>query len=507
MLTSIRKNQQVLMLAIAIMTIVAFIWLYNRTNLNQVGSNDVLSVYGRVVQRADIDRMVRGYQLSLALGLTDFVRELGGMGSDEEKSLNDFILNLLIVQHRASELGIRPSDEAVAGVIKSLPVLRTDGAFDPAKYSAFLQNQLAPRGYTERQMEEVIRDSLRATEIRRVIVSPVAVGEAQVREAARIYQPVAAQVIRFEREAFLKDKAVAVAKEEVEAFYLKNREGLGSPEQRSVAYAVLELSPDQRKTEGKERTTVLQKLADRAVDAGKSLREGIAKGGDFFKIAAKSGLQTRSASSLERDGAQPGKDSVAPRAVVAAAFRLQKAGDVSDIIQDGSIFYIVMVTGITPARQLELADVSDKILTLLRNEKASKAAAEAAALSLDRIQKALSAGTPFAEAVRQAGVKTQKISGITPADSKNSPEQQAEASATLSLKEGEIGPLQPAPWGAFAVYLEKRTPLSPEQWKEHAPVLSKTILSNEQDLLFSEWLRESRLTAGIKMLGGARGGR
>jgi hypothetical protein len=51
------------------------------------------------------------------------------------------------------------------------------------------------------------------------------------------------------------------------------------------------------------------------------------------------------------------------------------------------------------------------------------------------------------------------------------------------------------------VYLEKRTPLTDTQWKEHQGALSKTILSNEQDLLFVDWLRSSRASAQIKMLG------
>ena len=357
MLTVIRKNQQVLMLAIAIMTIVAFIWLYNRTNISQHGSNDVFSIYGQPVQQAEVDRLARGYQLALALGLTDFVRDLGGMGQNEELSFNDFILNLLVTQHQAPELGIRPSDEAVVGVIRTLPPLQTKGVFDPAKYASFLQQQLSPRGYTERQMEEMIRDSLKVKAIRQLITSPVAVGEAQVREASRIYQPVTAQVLRFEREDFM--KRATVTSDEVVAFYDKNKEGLRSRETRTLSYAVLELPAAMQKKSGAERTTALQKLADNAVTAVNRLREEVSKGVDFAKAAANAGLQTKKTGAVDRDGTLEGKDSGLPVPVVASAFRLQKTGEVSDIVQDGSAFYIVTVTGINPIRQLELADVAE----------------------------------------------------------------------------------------------------------------------------------------------------
>lgn len=500
MLAVIRKNQQVLMLIIAILTIVAFIWLYNPTDkFHKFGSNDVVSVYGRTIQRAEIDREVRGYGLSLGLGLTDFVQNLGGMGANEESSLSDFIMNLFIVRHEAPLLGVQPTDEQVAGVIKGLALFQTDGAFDPAKYATFLQEQLAPRGFTERQLEELVRDSLRVSALRKIITSPVAVGEGQVREAARMYQPVTAQILRFERNALSKD--AAVTPQEVAAFYEQNKQGLVSRETRDVSYLVIGLPAAQQKLEGKDRAAALQKLADQVEQAGKSIRAEIQKGADFAKAAGKASLQTRKAAAIERDGSQNGKDSGVPAAVAAGAFRLQKTGEVSDIIQDGNDFYIVTVEGITPSHLLQLAEVSERITKLLKEEKAGKALAELASKAVEKIRAAMTAGKPFAEAVKEAGAKTQQITGVTPSDTKAPQEQQALASATLGLKEGELGPLQPAPWGAFAAYLEKRAPLTDAQWKEHRAALAKTLLSNERELIFLEWLRASRGAAQVKMLG------
>ena len=61
--------------------------------------------------------------------------------------------------------------------------------------------------------------------------------------------------------------------------------------------------------------------------------------------------------------------------------------------------------------------------------------------------------------------------------------------------------MQAAPWGAFAAYLEKRAPLTDAQWKQHNAALSKTLLSNERELLFLEWLRTARGTAKVRMMG------
>ncbi len=506
MFTVIRKNQQVLMLVIAVMTIVAFIWLYNRTNLDKVGTNDVASVYGRVVQKAEIDRLARGYGLALRLGLTDFVRDLGGMGANEETSVSDYILNTLVVAHQAPELGIRPSDAQVVEVIRGLSAFQTNGIFDPAKYATFLQDQLAPNGLTERQLEEIVRDSIRVREIRKIVTSPVAVGQGQVREAARIYQAASGEVVRFDRADFAKQAEVTDT--EVQAFFSRNKDGLRSPETRGFVYAVLELPDDQKKLSGKEKAAALQKLADKAVESGKTVRQDVSSGLAFTKAAEKSSLRVRKADPVDRSGMRDGKDSGVSSTLVEAAFALRGPSEVSDIIQDGDAFYILSLDKVNPVRQLELAEVSEKITALLKAEKESKLAQEAAAKTMEKLRAAMKEGKGFANAAKAAGVKTESFESVVPSDSKSTPEKQAFAAAALTLKEGMLGDLQPAPWGAFAVYLSGRAPLTDAQWKEHGAALEKTILSNEKDLLFLEWLRASRAAAQVQVLGGngRRGG-
>lgn len=507
MLAVLRKNQQVLMLIVAILTIIAFIWLYNPTDkFHKFGRNDVFEIYGRMVQRAEVDREARAYGLALGLGLTDFVKDLGGLGSDEQASLSDFILNVAIMRHEAPLLGVTATDGQVAAVIKGLPLFQTAGVFDPAKYAAFLQEQLAPKGFTERQLEEIVRDAVRTSSLRRIITSPVAVGEAQARHAARIYQPVTVQMLRFESDSF--SKTAEVKPEEISAFYERNKQGFVAPETRNIAFVSFELPAAAQKLEGKERASALQKLADQADAAGKAIRAEIAKGADFAKASSKASLQARKSAAVERDGTTKEKDAGLPAGVVSGAFRLQKTGEVSDLIQDGNSFYLVTVEGSSPARQLALAEVTGKIADLLKRQKAAQAAAEAASKSLEQIRAAMSSGKSFAEAAKAVGVKTQQVGPIAPSDPKLSPEQQAAVSATLGLKEGELGQLQPAPWGAMAVWLQKRDALTDAQWKEHRDALSKTILGNEQELLFQEWLRASRGAAQLHILGGEtrRGG-
>ncbi len=296
MLSTIRNNQHSLTFIIVISTIVSFVWLYNRTNLAQVGANDVATVYGHVIQQVDIERHAREYQLAIALGLTDFVRELGGFAENEDVALSEFILNSLIIQHEAARLNVVPNAASIATEISLLPTFQTEGVFDPLKYQQFMKEQLAPRGFTERHLEDVVREMLACRRLHQLVISPIAVSEAQVREAARIYQPVTADVIRFSKDAYLKN-IKPVPTEEAKAFYEKNKTAFMSEEKRSVSYFVFSLPPAAEKLQGKERVHALQQMATEAT-AFKQKSEEAIKSGKSLPLIAKENGKTLIATSL-----------------------------------------------------------------------------------------------------------------------------------------------------------------------------------------------------------------
>ncbi|HEY5813942.1 MAG TPA: SurA N-terminal domain-containing protein, partial [Terrimicrobiaceae bacterium] len=126
MITILRKNQRVLMLIIAILTIVAFIWLYNPTDTHKLGTNTVATIYGRKVSQADVEREIKNYQLALALGQFSLLDNLGGMGQDENRALDEFIWNLLVMHHQAEEFGVTPTDSQIADRIKAVRAFQTN---------------------------------------------------------------------------------------------------------------------------------------------------------------------------------------------------------------------------------------------------------------------------------------------------------------------------------------------------------------------------------------------
>jgi len=504
MINIFRKNQRGLMLVVAVLTIVAFIFLYNTSQLDELATTRNPVVYGRTLTPGAIDRQVKNYQLTLALGQFDLARKLGGTGSDQQAALEEFVWNLIVLQHQAGVLGVRPTDGEVAERIKSLPVFQTSGQFDPVKYAAFLREQLAPRGFTERQLEEVMRDSLRLEKISAIVEAPAAAGEREVRDAARVLQPVTGGFVRFD--GAVAAAAVKVDPAEVEAYYERNKAGMNTKESRAVRYVVFELPAD-AKLEGSAKTEALQGLTDRAIRFADSLG-----GSPLADAAATAGLKVASTPAFERSGTVAGEPVAddAQRKLIAdlapPAFLLPSVGATSDVIQSGESLYVAELAGLNPVRQMTLAEASPAIESRLRMVKADESLRASAAKAIPALREAVAAGKPFAEAATAAGLASEPLANLSPMSESLTPVQRAAISRTLSLKDGEVSGYEQAPGGGMCVYLQSRGALPEAEFAEKRAEIVDGILENKRSLLFSEWLRVSREAAKISVPTGQRRG-
>ena len=129
------------MLLVAFITIIAFVFLYNTTQLDELASTRNPTIYGKALDQPAIDRQVKNYQLTSALGQFDLLEKLGGTLPDQGMAITQFVWNLLVLQHQSKELGIEPTDDQVADKIKAIPVFQSNGQFDPVKYTSFLSEQ------------------------------------------------------------------------------------------------------------------------------------------------------------------------------------------------------------------------------------------------------------------------------------------------------------------------------------------------------------------------------
>jgi peptidyl-prolyl cis-trans isomerase D len=498
MIKILRKNQRVLMLFIAVLTIVAFVWLYNPAKTRGLGVNSIGTIYGRTISQADIEREVKSFQLALALGQFRLLQDLGGMAQDENRALDEFVWNRLVIQHQAKELGIEPTDSQVAGQIKAVPVFQTGGQFDPLKYKTFVLEQLGPRGFTELQLENVIRDSLRVERIKAVVSAPVAVSEGEVREAARVFDKVNVQEVRFSPPA--SGSPDDVTDEEVKSFYEQNRPALIAPEMRSVQYVRFAPPPaGEKPLQGREKVDALQKVADAA-----SAFSEQATASTFEKAAATGGQTIQTSPEFDRSGATlSAGDSQAPgldlKNLAPSAFLLTEGSPVSDVIQSGDAFFVLKLAKVNQQRPLTIEEVRPIAASRLGARKAERVLRENAEAALAKIREAMSAGKSFSDAAAAAGLQARSFNDLVPSDGKLSPEQQEIAAATMLMEPGQLSRMIPSSDGGFAVYLSARAP-SGEAAGVKDTELASRILESKRRLLFMSWLSSMRDAAKITVV-------
>jgi peptidyl-prolyl cis-trans isomerase D len=495
MISILRRNQRMLMLVVAVLTIVAFIWLYNPADTGELGTNTVATIYGRNLSQADIEREVKSFQLALALGQFRFLEDLDAVGQDENRAVDQFIWNRLVMQHQAKRLGVEPTDSQIAGRIKSLPVFQSDGKFDSGKYRSFVVEQLGPRGFTELQLENLIRDALRVERVKEIVSSPVAVSEWEILHAARIFEKVSAEEIRFSLAAF--GISADVSDEEIKTFYEQNGPTLIKPETRSVYYVKFAVPAGEKPLEGRQRVEALQKVADAASAFAEQ-----ASSSSFEEAASINGQTIQKSPAFGRSGASLTPDEAAQslasdlRNFAPTAFLLTEKSPVSDVIQAGDAFFVLKLAEVNPQRQLTREEARETIVSQLRARKAERLLREKADAALANIRQAMSGGKSFSEAAAAAGLQVRPFTDLTPDDEKLSPNEREIVAATLLMQPGQLSGMIPIPDGGFAVYLSSRAALEgPALTKK--PELASRILESKRHLLFVTWLSSARDAAKI----------
>jgi len=500
MFTTIRKHQRWLMVLIAVLTIIAFAFLYNTTEMDRVGSNIVARIYGRDVMTVDIERAVRVYQLALALGQFELVRDLAGQAQTEDEAANNFIWNLMVLQHEAKTLGVEPADAAVLERIKSLPVFQSEGQFDPLKYGDFMQQQLAPRGFTERQLEAVIKDSLRLEAIKALVQSPALVQPGDLEPALARLAPTDVELLRFDASAVAKD--VTVSDEELQQAFAERQQALQAPERRSVRYAAFVLSPAEKDLQDKARIDALQQIATATGQLAEALGDGTT---GLSAAAAAKGVAVQVTPLFGPDGGVDGAltdlDGEVVPAAAAVAFRLPEGPGHFEILELGPDGYAVIeIAEVQPARPLTFDEARADLRADLIMLKRTAAVRETAEAALAKIREELAAGTPLAEAVKAALIQSESLKALTPFTEDLTPEQRQVAMAVMDLPVGTLGEFTPALDGGFAAYVAARHEPDAETLAQRRPMVEQGLVQGREMLFFAQWLVTAREAAGLQIL-------
>lgn len=167
---------------IAIVVIIAFVWFFNGSrDVSHSGNSSgvYVKMYGEGYSRTEVSRIGRkilvvqqnqqGERPGLAqiLGLRALMECVTSAGMHQMSQVSSY----LVMRHEADKLGITATDEEVQNYLMQIPDLQTNGQFDPVKYSTFIQDTLAPNGFSSDDLNSVIADNLRAQKLMALINS------------------------------------------------------------------------------------------------------------------------------------------------------------------------------------------------------------------------------------------------------------------------------------------------------------------------------------------------
>lgn len=502
-----RSNQRWLMIIFALVASISLIFLYsNRTQLDRSVSDKVGKIYGRTLTTEEVGRIERQLLTAEDLHLYELRNLVNADGMDESEAP----INHLVLEHEANAMGIQPSADEVKDAEMKLPVFQGPGGFDPAKYASFVDDKLTPRGFSDTQLDELIRDSLQFAKLRQIVEAGVVLSSGDVRLAyEQHFSKTDASVVRFKAA----DYAAAVAEptaDEIKKYYDEQKDHLQQPERRKVQYVKFALDDGAKKLTGKARMDALKPNADHALELLEQLEDQKGKA-DFAAVTAAAKVPVQETAEFEEEQTVGLPEASIP-GFVEAAFRLTAQDPNSDVpleapsAQMPDSYYDLHLATVVPQRQLTLDEAKPKIVAAIKDERARAALAAKAEEIRTKMADALKAGQNFADAAKGAGQTAQEVTPFSQADPlRSQPDASQLSEAAVELGNGELSKFVPTPDGGLLVYVRGREPVDEKLFDQQKDRVVAGMRQQKARAYFTEWLRDRREAANVQLDPRARG--
>ena len=384
-----------------------------------------------------------------------------------------------------------------------LPAFQTQGNFDPAKYAMFVDEKLTPRGFSDTQLDDLVRRNLQFTRLRQIVEAGVVVGPTDVRLAyEQRFGKTDTSVIRLKTADYAAGVAEPTA-DEIKKYYDEQKDHLQQPERRKVQYVKFALDDTQKKLTGKARMDALKPNADHALATLEQIEDQKGKA-DFAAVAAAANLPVTETAEFE-EGQTTGLPESSVPGFVEAAFRMTPRDSVSDVpLQAPSpqmphAYYDLHLSGVNPQRQLTLDEAKPKIVAAIKDERARAALTAKAEETRTKLADALKAGRSFADAAKDAAQMPQDIPAFSQIEPDRGTDAREISEAAVELGNGELSKFVTTPDGGLLVYLCGREAVDEKRFDQQKDRVMAALRQQKASLYFSEWLRASREAANVQL--------
>ncbi|MGB8355737.1 MAG: peptidyl-prolyl cis-trans isomerase, partial [Chthoniobacteraceae bacterium] len=431
------------------------------------------------------------------LQLVDLENALVGRAMSQGEALTNFILNSQVVRHEADRLQIKPTEEEVKTAIMALPRFQTGGAFDSGKYSNFIEDVMAPYGFTATQLEDLVRDDLRVKKIKALLNTTFVASPASFREFyVRGRQKLDVSVIRFKSGDFL--AGAQITTQDVNKAFSEHFDSFKSGEKRKVEFVTFTLPDADKSLAGQDRMAALKKLSEQAENFTQSMLD---KGSKFADVAAKFNVPVTTTDLFTQAAPDP-KIAKIP-GIVDAAFHVSKTDPDSDAIpgENGDSYYVLHLDDVVPSKPLTFEEASPQIMEALKANRAHELLSVKAGEVRNQIAARIAEGKSFADAVASTGLKAEAFPPFSLAEpNEEAPDSREVMYASSGLAEGEISQLVPTADGGILVHLDKREPIDEATFAKDKPLLLPAFTDEKLNSIFEEWLRKQKEGAKIQIL-------
>ena len=495
----IRRFQQPLMIALTILIIIAFAFLYNSSSLDTVGSSQVATLYGRPVSRVQFDRAARKINLSQNLMLFELLQTLAAPARSMEEGQRNFIYNSFVLEHEAGHLGLTATDSEIEQAIKELPAFQTRGQFDSSRYNNFIQTSVTPHGFTGSAIDELVRDDIILKKLKDLLGSTSVPAPGEVREiyemGNRSYET---SVVRLKLDDFL--ATAQVSDDDLKKAYEERKNGLMADEKRKVKFVAFTLEQEVKPLVGKERVEKLKQLQDEATEFSVAMA---AKDAKFEDVAMIMGLKVEETPEFTADDAPSELHESEP--IAQAAFTLNDKDPSSEVLAADNGYYVLQLAGVTPARPQTFEEAKGNLAATLKNERAMEAMNLKGAEIRNKIEADMKAGKSFADAATAAGVKAETVPPFSLAEQRKLkvPDAQDIVASASEMKDGEVSTFTMNAKGGVIVHLAKRAPIDEGKFATEKANTTKQLADFRARSVFAEWLKLRRKEAGVPALPGA----
>ncbi|HRQ87502.1 MAG TPA: peptidyl-prolyl cis-trans isomerase [Bacteroidia bacterium] len=500
MLSQIRHFQKGALIALTIIIVTSFAFLYSDFDFvgGTLGRQDcAVKVYNRCYRVKEFRKLASHFDVALELGMYDFATVLFGERR-MDRDPTDFAMSLVVLRKEAERLGIEPSDAEIKAAIPKLPVFQ-----QPWVNAAHIENNiLGPNGFTQSDLAQLVKDYLCFQRLRELVTAGV---EATPAEAERRYiqasQIYTASVVRFERSEFA--KTVEITDADIKKYYDDNQDTLKSEAKRTFGYVKFTPKPQpaDATNEAKAKSnldfanSVNRAYADLADDKADFAAVGKQYSGDQAHFIAEAGTLAPFAPSDVPEFLK-GNDTALSE-LFSGAYQV---GEVSvPIGVDGGAYYVFRFSEDVAPVPLTLEEATPAIREALLATRSNQKTSDAAGEALAKLSEAVKGGKPFAEAAKALNLTTEAL----PVFSKTEPPADvADASIILGAIDGlsakEISPVTARPGGAgyLLVYVDKIEIYKDPEAESKQKMITASIKNQLDRTLFSAWFNQRKAESG-----------